>query len=91
MQSVPHLFAGTVESDVAQRAMSQVGVDPIGKDSLVRCAELPRSSQDTASIDPDRQVKRLAVFKSDYLRGKFSAPIEGDGSACAEVDVDSFL
>src|SRR5579862_9791753 len=57
MESVADLFAGTVETDVAKRATTEVGVDPIGENSLVGRAELAGAGENAAAVDPDGEAE----------------------------------
>ena len=57
MQCVPHLKSVTAEAKILQGAPRSVRMQPVGKDSLLRGAELAGSRQNTAAIDPHRQAE----------------------------------
>src|ERR1017187_870027 len=52
VQGLPHLLAGAVESQVPHRQAPQVGVNPVADNALFRRAELSRSRQHAAPVDP---------------------------------------
>jgi len=45
MEAVPHLKTFSAKSDVAQRLASQPGINPKGKNALIRATQLSGSGQ----------------------------------------------
>ncbi len=89
MERIPHLLAGAVEANVAQRPLVQVGVDPIGHNPLLGRAELSRPCQHAAAVDPYRETERFAILQGDRLTGEFRAAVEGHRRASGEIDPDA--
>ena len=81
MKAIPHLMALTAEPEIAQGGAGFPGVEPEGENPLIGAAELARSGQNPAAIDPNGQGKAVAVFESQCFRGDFGGPIEGDWGA----------
>ena len=78
VEAVADLVPVTAETDVFKWALAEVGVEPIGKNSLVGAAELTGTREHAAAVDKDRKVKRRAVFEREGFAGKFSGAVERD-------------
>jgi hypothetical protein len=62
MKSIASLVPSPIEPDVTQRPTSQVGIQPVREDPLIRRAELSGTCQNPTPVDPDWKVKYCAVF-----------------------------
>ena len=71
VEAVADLVALAIEADVAQRSAPQVGIDPIGEDSLVGSAELASTGHDSAAVNENLETERLAVFQREHFAGEF--------------------
>ncbi len=80
MKRVAHLMARSVEADISQRPPAQVRVHPIGKNALVRRAELPGARQHAAAIDPHREIERVAIFERHRFRSQLGAAVKRNRS-----------
>src|SRR5438105_14316807 len=49
MKTIAGLMAGAIEPDVTQRSPPQIGIDPIGENSLLGMAELAGAGEDAAT------------------------------------------
>ena len=78
METIADLMPVATEADVAERALAEVGVEPVGEDALVGAAELAGTGEDTAAVDEDGEVERGAVFEGEGFAGEFGGAVEGD-------------
>ncbi len=79
VEAIADLVAVATEADVAERALAEVGVQPVGEDALIGAAELAGPSEDAAAVDEDGEVERGAVFEGEGFAGEFGGAVEGDG------------
>ena len=85
MQAVADLMTLTAEAEIFQRAAAQPRVDPIGKDALVRPAELAGAGEDAAAVDEHREIEGLAVFECERLGGELGRAVEGEWRGSGET------
>src|SRR6516164_5413176 len=85
MKSVPDLQPVSPETDIAERSARTPGVQPERKNALFRRAELAGPGQNTATIDPNRYPKSLAILQSQSLGSKFGCPVKRNGSSGTEL------
>ena len=78
VEAVADLVALAIEADVAQRPAAEVAINPVGEDSLVGTAELPRAGHDSAAVDENLETESLSVFQGEHFAGKFRGAVEGD-------------
>lgn len=76
VEAVADLVALAIEADVAQRPAAEVAINPVGEDSLVGTAELPRAGHDSASVDENLETECLAVFQGEHFAGEFRGAVE---------------
>src|SRR6185295_18459313 len=79
MQAIARLTTLTGESDVFQRPAAQIGVDPEGKNALVRPPKLSGPGEHAAAVNPDGQAEGLPVLQGQTFRGQLGAAIERNG------------
>jgi hypothetical protein len=65
MEAVPDLMSPTPKSDVLQGLPASPGVDPEAKDSLICFAKLSGSSKDSATVDPNGEVKGHSILEGE--------------------------
>ena len=75
MQAVAHLMAAAVKADVFQRTAAQVRIDPKGKNPLVGLAELSRTGQDAAAVDPYGKMECIGVFQGNDFTRQFAGAV----------------
>src|SRR6476660_2318507 len=63
MKTIPSLMSHSIESNIGQSRSSKLRVNPKGKDSLVGSAELPRASEDTTPVNPNRKPEGFAILE----------------------------
>ena len=78
VEAVADLVALTIEADVAQRSAAEMAIDPVGEDTLVGTAELPRTGHDSAAVDENLETESLSVFQREHFAGEFRGAVEGD-------------
>src|SRR5581483_140485 len=76
MKNVTGLLPGAVKADKTQRAAPRVRVNQIRKDPLIGGAELSRTRQDAAAIDPDGELEGIAVFQRQRFGRQLSASVQ---------------
>ena len=80
-----------VKANVAELTPSQVGVDPVGENTLSGCAKLARSAEYSAAINVARKVESECVFRSQRLGGKLGRAIQGDGAGGRKRGVNAVV
>lgn len=78
MEAVADLVSVTAEADVFERALAEMGVEPVGEDALVSAAELSGAGEHAAAVDKDRKSEGLAVFEGEGFAGEFGGAVERD-------------
>ena len=68
-----------------------MGVKPVRKYALFRCAELSCSGQNTAAVNPHREIEGMAIFPGHCFRRQLGCPVERNGLARGKCLVDAFL
>ena len=89
METIADLMPVATEADVAERALAEVGVQPVGEDALVGAAELTGPSEDAAAVDEDGEVECCAVFEGEGFAGEFGGAVERDGGGSGEFFGDA--
>src|SRR5205085_8509899 len=69
-------MAGAIEADILERRTPQIGVDPEREDSLRGMPELTSPCEHAATVDPDGEPKRLAIFQSEAFGGELRTSIK---------------
>ena len=75
MEQVANLKSSAAEPGIFQRTTEVMPCHPERKDTLIRLAELPRSSDDAASIDDDRELPECAVLLAEQLCGELAGAV----------------
>src|SRR2546425_966674 len=89
MHGVPHLMTCSFKTNVPHWPPTQMGVDPVRKDSLIRCPELTGSGHHTAAIDPYGKSKSESVLQRQRFRRQFSAAVERDWGGSRKICIDA--
>ena len=76
VEAIADLMAVSAEADVFERALAEVGVEPIGEDALVSATELAGTGKDAAAVDKHRKIKGRAVFEGEGFAGEFGGAVE---------------
>ena len=76
VEAVADLVALAIEANVAQRSAAEVAINPVGEDSLVGTAELPRAGHDSAAVDENLEAESLPVFQREHFAGEFRGAVE---------------
>src|SRR5262249_56191759 len=76
VETVPPLIALSAKAGVTQRPATKPAVDPIGEDALVGPPKLAGPREDTAPIDPHREVISFPVLERELLAGKLRGAVE---------------
>lgn len=76
VKAIANLMSHPVEPYVAQIPATQVGINPIGENSLVGTPELPRTGHDTTAVDINWKSKCLAVFEREGLACKLGRSVK---------------
>ncbi len=89
VEAVADLVALAIEADVAERAAVEVGVDPIGEDTLIGATELPSSGHDSTAVDKNLETERLPVFQREHFAGEFCGSVKRDRRLCGKFLADA--
>jgi len=67
MQAITNLEPRPAETDIRERPPLRPAVDPEREDALILPGELAGAGQDSAAIDPHRQIERIPVLERQLL------------------------
>ena len=84
MEGITNLKTWSTKADILEGFLFEKGMDPIGKNSLIRFAELTGTSQNPRAVDPDGKIKRFTVLKYQGLGREFGGSVKRDGGGCGE-------
>ena len=79
MQAVAHLVTLPVESEIAQRLLPFVTMNPKRENPLVGFPELARTGHHSTAINVDAKAKGIGILQRQLLGGVLGHAVKGEG------------